>query len=77
MYNGTMKRTTLMAEEALLERLRAQARERGLSFAQVVREALEEKARQYRPKPKSPGSGSSGRGDIARTEGTEPVPPHP
>jgi hypothetical protein len=39
-----MKRTTIMAEEALLERLRAIARREGISLAEVIRQGLEWRA---------------------------------
>ena len=74
-HNDVMKRTTIMADPDTLARLRALARDRGVSFAVVVREALEEKAREYRPRPTIFGIASSGRSDIASTEATEPVPP--
>lgn len=70
-----MKRTTIMAEPEVLDRLRALARDRGSSLAEVVREALEEKARQYRPKPTFLGIASSAPNRVASTEATEPVPP--
>ena len=49
-----------MAQPETVERLRRLARDRGVSFAEVVREALDEKALSYRPKPQSIGSGQSG-----------------
>jgi hypothetical protein len=70
-----MERTTIMAEEHVLDRLRALARDRGVSFAEVVREALDEKAAEFRPRPRSLGVADSGRGDIASTTATERVPP--
>ncbi len=70
-----MVRTTVMADQQTLDRLRAVAKDRGVSFATIVREALEDKAKEYRPKPKSLGMGSSGRSDIPTTEATERVPP--
>jgi ribbon-helix-helix CopG family protein len=60
-----VKRTTIMAEESTLERLRALARERGVSFAEVTREALAQKAEEYRPRPKSLGSGQSGKLSVS------------
>lgn len=72
-----MKRTTIMADEQVLDRLRALARDRGVSFAEVVREALDEKAAEFRPKPRSLGIADSGRNDIASTAATERVPPRP
>ncbi|TAK27664.1 MAG: ribbon-helix-helix protein, CopG family [Chloroflexota bacterium] len=72
-----MRRTTIVAPEDLLERLRRLAAERGVSLATVIREALEEKAQSWRPKPRSLGIGDSGRTDIARRTGEEPAIPAP
>jgi Ribbon-helix-helix protein, copG family len=69
-----MVRTSVMADQQTLDRLRALARDRGVSFATIVREALEEKAREYRPKPHL-GIFDSGQNDIASTDATEPQPP--
>ncbi len=69
-----MKRTTIMAQEDTLERLRALARERGVSFAEVAREALDEKAGAFRPRPKSLGVGDSGRRDVSRVAGVGRTP---
>jgi hypothetical protein len=69
-----MERTTIMADEAVVERLRALARDRGVSFAEVVREALEVKAAEYRPRPRSLGLFSSGRDDGSMAA-IEPQPP--
>ena len=46
-----MERTTIMADPETLRRLRALARERGVSFAEIVREALEAKADEHHPRP--------------------------
>ena len=71
-----MKRTTIVAPEELLDRLRRAAAERGVSLATLIREALEEKARTCRPKPRSLGMGASGYTDTARRAGEErPEPP--
>ena len=51
-----------MADEATLDLLKNMARERHVSLAEVVREALQEKAQSYRPKPASIGAGRDGRG---------------
>lgn len=75
MYNDTMKRTTVLADDDLIRRLKALARDRGVSFAHVVREALEEKAREHRPRPRSLGVGDSGRRDVSRKAGVGRVPP--
>jgi hypothetical protein len=69
-----MVRTTVMAEEIVMERLKGLAAERGVSLSALIREALEQKAREYRPKPRL-GIARSGGGDIASTGATEPVPP--
>ena len=70
-----MERTTIVAEPEVLERLRRLARDRGVSFAEVVREALEQKSLEYRPKPTFLGVMSSGRSDVASTAANERVPP--
>jgi hypothetical protein len=70
-----MKRTTIMAEERTLERLQALARDRGVSFAEVAREALEAKAAEYRPKPTIIGMFDSGEPTDAAELAAEPVPP--
>jgi hypothetical protein len=70
-----VERTTIVAPEALLERLRLLAHARGMSMAAVIREAMEEKAATYRPRPRSLGVGASGRTDTARQTADErPVP---
>jgi hypothetical protein len=66
-----MVRTTIMASEELLARLRCMAAERGVSMATLIREALEEKARSYRPRPRSLGIGASGYTDTARRTAEE------
>jgi hypothetical protein len=65
---------------SVVERVRqtlGMAAERGVSLAAVIREALEEKARGFRPKPRSLGLGDSGRTDIARRTTDEPAIPEP
>lgn len=49
---GKMSRTTIMAPDELLERLRAIAREEGLSLGEVIRQGLEWRAR-LRQRPPS------------------------
>lgn len=66
-----MQRTTLMLPEALHERLRQIAAERGVSMATIVREALEGTVARSRPKPRSLGAGSSGVSDTARRSAIE------
>jgi hypothetical protein len=64
-----------MAEAIVMDRLKALAKERGVSLATVVREALEDKAKQYRPKPTWIGMFDSGApSDVAGTLGVERVP---
>ncbi|MDZ7708308.1 MAG: CopG family transcriptional regulator [Trueperaceae bacterium] len=72
-----MERTTLSIPGPLLERLRVAAAERGVSMAELVREALEEKLAAQRPKPRSLGVGASGRDDTARRAGDEQIEPRP
>ena len=86
-----MKRTTIMAPDALLDRLRAIAAERQVPMAAVIREALEEKAASCgqqaashgesstspRRLPRSLGMGDSGRSDISRRIGEERFEPRP
>ena len=63
-----MQRTTIMADEATLDRLREIARDEGRSLAEVIREALEERTR--RPAPRlhflGVGASTSGSGPTAR-----------
>lgn len=70
-----MQRTTIMADEDTVERLRILARERRVSLATVVREALDEKARSYRPKPASVGTGQSAPSRTAATRASQRQPP--
>ena len=64
-----MERTTISIPDELLQRLRVMAAERRTSIAALVREALEEKARSYRPRPRSWGIGASGYTDTASKAG--------
>lgn len=70
-----MIRTTILADDEVVERLRRLARERGVSLAQVVREALDEKAKSFAPKPTSLGAGTSSAGSSARAESSTRQPP--
>ena len=76
-YNSAMQRTTIVAPEELLQRLRRIAAERSISMAMVIREALEEKVRSHRPRPRSLGIGTSGQTDTARRAGEERAVPRP
>lgn len=64
-----MERTTISIPDELLQRLRMIAAERRTSMAALVREALEEKAKSYRPRPRSWGIGASGQTDTASKAG--------
>lgn len=70
-----MVRTTVMAEKEVVERLRLLARDRGVSFAEIAREALVEKGREYRARPTCLGLGSSGRRDNSEHAGVGRAPP--
>jgi metal-responsive CopG/Arc/MetJ family transcriptional regulator len=72
-----MRRTTIVAPEDLLAQLRRVAAERNTSMATLIREALEEKVKSHRPKPRSLGIGDSGRSDISRRTAEEPAIPEP
>ena len=72
-----MKRTTIVAPEELIERLRRVAEDRGVSLATVIREAMEMKAEASIPKPKSLGIASSGFSDIPRRSADERSVPRP
>jgi hypothetical protein len=72
-----MQRTTIMAPEELIRQLRLVAAERGISMAEIIREALEEKARAARPRPRSLGVGASGRSDLSTRLGEEEFLPEP
>ena len=61
-----MERTTLSLPEELLNRLRLVAAERNTSMATLIREAIEEKLSELRPRPRSLGIGASKRSDTAR-----------
>ena len=63
-----MKRTTVFAENTILDALRAIARRRGITLAEVTREALTAYVSKHRGERKSLsiiGVGRSGRRDIA------------
>ena len=72
-----MVRTTISIPDELLRRLRLIAAERRTSIAALAREALEEKARSYRPGPRSLGIGASGLADTARRTAEERAEPRP
>lgn len=65
-----MKRTTIFANDTLINEFRDLAREENRSVAEMVREAMEQYVRQKRQKPRKKlsfiGVGSSGRSDVAK-----------
>ena len=70
-----MQRTTLMAPDHLLKRLRQMAAARGTSMADLIRQALEDKVGTDHPRPRSLGLGASGQAETAHRAGDErPVP---
>ena len=73
-HNDAIRRTTVMADEAVLERLRRAAADQGRSLADLIREALEEKAASLAPTPASLGHGDSrGHGPSAADIGDLPI----
>ncbi|MFN8525531.1 MAG: CopG family transcriptional regulator [Chloroflexota bacterium] len=68
-----MHRTTIVAPEELIDRLRDQAESRGVSLATVIREALEAKAAAFRPKPLSVGMFDSGHTDRSVLSADTPL----
>jgi hypothetical protein len=70
-YHYGMERTTITVPDELRSRLRRLAAERGVSMATIVREAIDEKLRAWRPPPHSLGAGSSGHRDTARRSADE------
>jgi len=78
LYTLTMlRRTTIVAPDQLLKRLRIVAAERNTSMAELIREALEEKVSQHRRKPTCLGIGDSGFTDTSRRIGEEGFVPKP
>lgn len=72
-----MERTTISVPDDILQRLRVIAAEQRMSLAALVREALEEKAQRFRPRPGSLGIGASGHTDTARRTAVERPEPRP
>jgi metal-responsive CopG/Arc/MetJ family transcriptional regulator len=66
-----MERTTISLPPELRERLRRMAAELGVSMAELIREAVEEKAETHRPRPRSLGAGASGHSNTARRSAEE------
>lgn len=66
-----MRRTTIMADESTLRRLKEVAARQGVSLGQVIREALELRLRQRPERPRFIASGESKKPgtDTARRAG--------
>lgn len=60
-----MVRTTVKIPEELDERLRYEARRRGVTISDVTRSALEDHLRSGRRRLRAAGAGRSGRGDVS------------
>lgn len=71
-----MRRIMIQADEELIERARRRAAERGVSIAQIVREALE-KELGTQPRPLSFASFDSGVGDLSRRASEDEYEPEP
>jgi len=63
-----MSRTTIMADDALLDQLRAIAKEEGISLGEVIRQGLEWRVRTRRRVPSFIGMASSGSGPSNAAE---------
>jgi hypothetical protein len=79
-----MQRLMIQAEPALIERAKRRAQERGVSVAQVVRDAMEHELRssETEEEPLAPplhciGIGRSGRGDLSRRASEDEYEPEP
>lgn len=78
-----MQRLMIQAEPELVERAKRRARERGVSVAQVVREAMEHELRSTEPEEPIPpplrciGAFSSERGDLSRRASEDEYEPEP
>jgi hypothetical protein len=68
-----MKRIMIQADEALLERAKRRAADRGVSMAQLIREALERELGPAAPQPEVQCAGvfRSGHGSLARRAGDD------
>ena len=72
-----MSRTTITIDEDVRRRLRRIAADRGVSMATIIREAIDEKAGRFAPRPRSLGIGASGTTDTARRSAEERPEPRP
>jgi len=72
-----MERTTISLPDDLIRRLRILAAEQGTSMSSLVRDAVEQKLKTHRPRPRSLGIGASGHSDTARRSAQERPEPRP
>lgn len=72
-----MRRTTIMAEDELLNRLRAIARDEGVSLAEIIREGMELRAQRSRPALTFIGSIATGRPGHRTAESASDLRPLP
>lgn len=76
-----MQRLMIQAEPELIARAKRRARERGVSVAQVVREAMEHELGDNEERIPPPlnciGIGRSGRGDLSRRASEDEYEPEP
>jgi hypothetical protein len=82
MIAAMMQRLMIQAEPELVERAKRRAAERGVSVAQVVREALEhelgaDREESLAPPLKHIGVFASGRGDLSRLASEDVFEPEP
>ena len=81
MIASMMQRLMIQAEPELVERAQRRARERGVSVAQVVREAMEHELgveeEPLAPPLKCIGVFASGRGDLSRRASEDEFEPEP
>jgi hypothetical protein len=64
-----MQRTTISLERSTIRALREHAAERGISMAELIREAIDEKLSRRKVVPRSFGVVSSGHTDTGRLSG--------
>jgi predicted transcriptional regulator len=70
-----MPHMTIDAPDELLQQLRQIATDRHTTVAVIIREALEEKVKNQRPRPRSLGIAASGHRDTAeRASDERPIP---
>lgn len=73
-----MRRLMIQADERLLQRAKRRAAERGISLAQLIREALaRELGAERQPRPLSTASVRSGVGDMSRRASEDEYEPPP